>query len=189
MTGPTHRLFQQPWPEGDHRFFQLGFVVDDLFAAADRWVRVYGVGPFHALPRAESPTTYRGRASTIDMQVAVAQAGPVQIELIRVHSAGESIFTDFAGVRSGFHQLCTLTYDFDATVAHYTGLGYELVAEMGRDQRVAFFDTTEDFGFTTEVAEATPRFVDALAGIARTCAGWDGTDPIRILTRDGYRTP
>ena len=44
MTG--HRLFQQPWPDGEYRFFQLGFVVDDLFAAADRWVQVYGVGPW-----------------------------------------------------------------------------------------------------------------------------------------------
>ena len=43
---PTpHRLFQQAWPEGEYRMFQLGFVVDDLLAAADRWVRVFGVGP------------------------------------------------------------------------------------------------------------------------------------------------
>ncbi|WP_158230329.1 hypothetical protein [Pseudofrankia asymbiotica] len=25
-----HRHFQQPWPEGAYRLFQLGFVVDDL---------------------------------------------------------------------------------------------------------------------------------------------------------------
>jgi hypothetical protein len=184
------KLFEQAWPEGDYRFFQLGFVVDDLFAAAERWSRVYRVGPFHALPRSASPATFRGNTSVIDMQVAVAQAGPVQIELIRVHSRGESIFTEFAGARSALHQLCTLTFDFDAAVAHYTGLGYEFVCEMGRGLRVAFFDTTEDFGFFTEVVEATAAFVAAVAGIAQTCADWDGqVDPIRILTRDGYRTP
>ncbi len=187
VTAPG--LFQQAWPEGDYRFFQLGFVVDDLFAAARRWVDVHRVGPFHVLRRAESPCTYRGQRSTIDMQVAVAQAGPVQIELIRVHSDGESIFTDYADVRAGLHQLCSLTYDFDASVAHYTSLGYEFVSEMGRDQRVGFFDTAADFGFYTEVAEAAPGFVEAVAGMARTSAEWDGTDPIRILTRDGYRTP
>jgi hypothetical protein len=187
VTG--HRLFQQPWPDGEYRFFQLGFVVDDVVAAADRWVRVYGVGPFHVLPRTESPAKYRGRPSTIDLQVAVAQAGPLQVELIRVHSNGESIFQALAGVRAGFHQLCTLAFDFDAAVAHYSGLGYELAAEIGREQRVAFFDTTDDFGFFTEVVEATPRFVEAVAAIATTCADWDGSDPVRILTRDGYRTP
>ncbi len=189
MSAARHRLFQQPLPEGDYRFFQLGFAVDDLYAAAERWALVYGVGPFHALRRNETASTYRGAVSTIDMQVAVAQAGPVQIELIKVYSDGESIYSEFARARSGFHQLCTLTFDFDASVAHYTGLGYELVAEMGRDQRVGFFDTLDDFGFYTEVAEATPRFIEAVGGIAKTCAEWDGTDPVRILTRDGYRTP
>ena len=31
--------------------------------------------------------------------------------------------------------------------------------------------------------------MESLDQIARTCAEWDGTDPVRILTRDGYRTP
>ena len=39
------------------------------------------------------------------------------------------------------------------------------------------------------VAKDVPGFVAGLAKIARTCAEWDGTDPVRILTRDGYRTP
>ena len=32
-------------------------------------------------------------------------------------------------------------------------------------------------------------FLVHLSKISQTCAEWDGTDPIRILTRDGYRTP
>ncbi|WP_156663093.1 hypothetical protein [Mycobacterium sp. 1274761.0] len=42
---PSHEpagypLFQQPWPEGEYRIFQLGFVVDDLLAAACRHATV-----------------------------------------------------------------------------------------------------------------------------------------------------
>jgi len=183
------RLYQQPWPEGEHRFVQLGFVVDDLLAAAQRWVDVFGVGPFHVMPRRQSPCTYRGEAGTTDLQVAVAQAGPVQIELIRDHAGGAGVFTELADVRAGFHQLCTLTFDYDTTIDHYRASGYEVVCEMGRDQRVAFVDTMADFGFFAEVVEATPAFVAAVAGISDTCATWDGTDPIRLLTRDGYRVP
>ena len=125
------------------------------------------------------------------MQVAVAQAGPVQIELIVQHCDRPSVIRDlFARGQSGLHQLCTVTKEYDAKKAYYEDLGYELAGELiGKTQRIAYFDTVADFGFFTEVAEDAPGFLDGLAAIARTCADWDGTDPVRILTRDGYRTP
>ena len=183
-------LFQQTWPEGEYRFFQLGFVVDDVVEAAQGWAAVFGIGPFHVMPRVQAKCTYRGQPSMLDIQFAVAQAGPVQFELIQQHSSYESVFTALAGRRAAFHQLCTLTVDYDETTARYRRLGYEVACEIATsDQRVAYVDTTADFGFYTEVAESTPRFVAALATISRTCAEWDGTDPVRLLTRDGYRVP
>ena len=80
---PAHPLFEQPWPEGDFRFFQLGHVVDDVFAAADSWVRTFGIGPFHVLPIIDQRADYGGEIRTVRVQVAVAQAGPVQVELIQ----------------------------------------------------------------------------------------------------------
>jgi hypothetical protein len=120
MTSMQHRLFQQPWPEGEFRFFQLGFVVEDLITAATRWARVYGVGPFHVLPPVEVSCTYRGTESALDMQIAVAQAGPVQIELIEQRCDRASVFRDlFAKAESGFHQLCTVTPDYEGKKAHF----------------------------------------------------------------------
>jgi hypothetical protein len=189
-TPARHRLFQQRWPAGDYRFFQLGFVVDDLVAAAERWAVVFGVGPFHVMPRVQANCTYRGHASMLDIRFAVAQAGPVQFELIQEHSSRESVFTALAGNRASFHQLCTVAVDYEGTTAHYQRLGYEVACEIVvPDQRVAYVDTTADFGFYTEIAESTPKFVAALATISRTCAEWDGTDPVRLITRDGYRVP
>jgi hypothetical protein len=49
--------------------------------------------------------------------------------------------------------------------------------------------SSEEFGFITEFLAHTDSFVEDAARIAQTCATWDGTDPIRLLTRDGYRTP
>ena len=37
MAPIDHRLFEQPWPEGEYRMFQLGFVVDDVLEASARW--------------------------------------------------------------------------------------------------------------------------------------------------------
>jgi hypothetical protein len=191
MTSIEHLLFQQSWPEGEFRFFQLGFVVDDLLDAASRWAKVFGVGPFHVLPPMEPACTYRGTESAIALQIAVAQAGPVQIELIEQRCDRASVYRDlFAKGDSGFHQLCTVSADYEATKARYVDMGYELVTEIfGQGVHTCFFDTVADFGFFTEVAEDAPGFLDQLAEIARTCAVWDGTDPVRLLTRDGYRTP
>ncbi len=189
-----HRLFQQAWPEGDFRMFQLGFVVDDLLEAATHWVRVFGVGPFHIMPRVQNPCRYRGRDARVDVHIGVAQAGPVQIELIRDYTDGPSVFRDLRDLcdstKSGFHQISTLTRDYDGKTSHYLGTGYELACEVTiPGQRVAFFDTIDDFGFFTEVVEEKASFQANLSEISQTCAEWDGTDPIRILTRDGYRTP
>ncbi len=192
MTSIPDRLFQQPWPEGEYRLFQLGFVVDDLPGVAAHWAEVFGVGPFHVLPPIEVPCTYRGSPSGINMQVAVAQAGPVQIELIKQHCDRPSVYRDVLDADGpGFHQVCTSTHDYDRKKAHYERLGYELACELtGPDgQRVAYFDTVDDFGFFTEVIDETPGFLAGVARIAATCAQWDGTDPVRVLTRDGYRTP
>jgi len=184
-------MFEQPWPEGEYRMFQLGFVVDDVVSAAANWARVFGVGPFHVLPRMEPACTHHGAESTVAMQIAVSQAGPVQIELIQQLDDRPSVYRDLVGKdESGFHQLCTVTADYDGTRAHYLKLGYELACEMHvNGQHLAYFDTVADFGFYTEVVEEVPGFLESLAAIAQTCATWDGTDPVRILTRDGYRTP
>jgi hypothetical protein len=191
MTRAAHPLYEEPWPEGEYRFFQTGFVVEDLIEAASRWAMVHAIGPFHVLPRFEQRTIFRGEPSSVSVQVGVAQAGPVQIELIQQHCDRPSIYRDWS--RDGtcsFHQLATVTADYDGKKAHFEGLGYDVVAESTSAQfRVAYIDTVADFGFYTEVVERTPVFVDQLRTISETCATWDGTDPVRLLTRDGYRVP
>jgi hypothetical protein len=186
-----YQLFEQPWPEGEHRHFQLGFVVDDVITSATRWARVFGIGPFHVLPRIQTQCTYHGAEASLDTQIAVAQAGPVQVELVQAFGSERNVYTDLVDKGAcRFHQLSTVTPHYERTRAHYVDLGYEIACEIvARGQRVAYIDTIDDFGFFTEVVEMVPGFLESLAGIADTCASWDGTDPVRLLTREGYRTP
>jgi len=44
-------------------------------------------------------------------------------------------------------------------------------------------------GGNTEVVGYAPTFVGHLEKIAKACAGWDGADPVRILSRSGYSVP
>jgi hypothetical protein len=65
-----------------------------------------------------------------------------------------------------------------------------VVAEsLGGRFRIAYVDTTAAFGFYTEIVEQTPGFLEQLHAISQTCAQWDGRDPVRLLTREGYRVP
>jgi glyoxalase/bleomycin resistance protein/dioxygenase superfamily protein len=191
MSPPAHSLYAQPWPEGEYRFFQLGFVVGDVLEAAARWAAVHGVGPFHVLPVIEQHVVLRGEPAGASIQIAVAQAGPVQIELIQQHCDRPSIYQDWSSDGScAFHQVATVTPDYDGRKARFVDLGYEVTAEStGGQFRVAYVDTVADFGFYTEVVEHSPGLVAQLRAIAETCATWDGTDPVRLLTRDGYRVP
>jgi hypothetical protein len=187
MSPIDHPLFEQPWPEGEYRFTQLGFVVDDVLAAAAKWARVFGVGPFHVMPVRDQRATYRGEETTVTCQVAVAQAGPVQIELIQQYCDRPSIFRDWSrGGSSAFHQLATVTPDYEAKKAYYQELGYDLASEsLSSPVRIAYFDTVADFGFYTEVIRQTPGFLAQLHKISQACATWDGTDPVRLLGADG----
>ncbi len=184
-----HQLYQQPTAGGEYRFWQQAWFVKDIVAAAQKWVNVYGVGPFHVLPKRRASANYRGEIVEIEMQTAVAQAGPVQIELVYQGDEQPSIYRDF--LRGyGPHHICTLSYDYERSSSHYRELGYPLAMELQvPGYRVGYFDTTADFGLMTEVVEATPGFIGSLEAIAHTCAHWDGTDPVRFLRRNGYTTP
>jgi hypothetical protein len=179
---PSHPLFEQRWPD-DFSYFQMGFVVDDIVTAAALWSEVFGVGPFFVYDPAEVPWRLRGEEAFVTMQVATSWAGPVQIELIKQHCDRPSIFQEtYWGRSTGFHQVCTVTPDYDGKKQHYERLGYELVAEITAPMRVGYYDTLDPFGFVTEVVEDTPDFLTRRADLARMCAEWDGTDLLRHVT-------
>ncbi|MGO4443304.1 VOC family protein [Mycobacterium sp. 2YAF39] len=188
---PAHPLFEQPWPDGEFRFFQLGHVVDNVVAAASKWAHAFGIGPFHVLPAVEQRTNFGGEMRSVRIQVAVAQAGPVQIELIQQHCRTPSIFQNWSrGGTSAFHQIATVTDDYDGKKAYFEALGYKIAAESDAGKfRVAYVDTSADFGFYTEVVESYPGLLTQVRAISDTCANWNGIDPVRIMTRGGYRVP
>jgi Glyoxalase/Bleomycin resistance protein/Dioxygenase superfamily len=190
MARPAHRLFEGPEPTGEFSFFQIASIVPDLIPACRQWTRVYGAGPFRVLPKRTGVVNHRGRRTELELHVALAQMGPVQIELIQQTSETDSIYRDiYPAGTGGVHHLCTIVKDFDAVRSHYEAVGYECVAFIDGPMRIGYFDTHRDFGFVTEVIEHNDQFLADLIDIAQICATWDGRDPIRLLHRGGYTTP
>jgi len=76
---------------------QNGFVVDDVPAAIEHWARILHVGPFFVFERVPfKEVWYRGQpAGDIDLTVAIAYSGDLQIELVHQRNDVPSIYTDF----------------------------------------------------------------------------------------------
>jgi hypothetical protein len=177
------RLYEQSFPTGDYTFVQLAFIVEDLQVAVRHWVELYGVGPFYVLPRASYEGTYRGQPVHVESQIAVSQAGPLQVELIQAFGDQPTVYTEITRGAAGAHHLATMTQDYDAALAHYRRLGHEPAMELRSAGvgRIAYIDSRAEVGLFTEVIEHSEQFLRALKGTARRCAGWDGIDPVRII--------
>lgn len=168
-------------------YSQIAWVVDDLDAAVRHWQQTAGLGPFfmgsHVGGLFGDPQ-HRGRPTAVDISCAIAQAGPVQIELIKQHDDAPSPYRDvFAAGESGMHHICGLVDDVAAECRRYESLGFGIVftATVGGQTPVAYVDTRPMIGCMTELMGRQGLVAQMFAAVAKTAADWDGTDPIRDL--------
>jgi hypothetical protein len=157
---------------------QNGFLVADLDAAIGHWAHTIGVGPFFVFERvAFKECWYRGAPATdIDLTVAIAYWGEVQIELIHQRNAVPSIYTDFAArYGTGLQHMGVMSADLDADLARLQARGVR--PEMhGTAPGMRFAYLASDFhpGGMIELIEATPRAVEFFARIRAAALDWDG---------------
>ena len=75
---------------------QNGYVVRDIDAAMRFWIEKLRVGPFFYVPSVKIDWfRYRGMDSPLEMSVALANSGDLQIELIQQRNNAPSMYLDF----------------------------------------------------------------------------------------------
>src|SRR5215510_7327524 len=75
---------------------QNGYVVRDIASAMKFWTEVLRVGPFFYIPKVKSDWfRYRGADSAVEMSIALANSGDLQIELIQQRNDAPSMYLDF----------------------------------------------------------------------------------------------
>ena len=170
---------QQPT---DRTVFQNAWVVPDVERACLQWVADMGVGPFFVTEYRDvfEDMPYRGEPAQLDMVVALAQAGNVQIELIQPLVERCAYRDSVPAGQMGFHHMCVWTHDINADTAYFEALGYP-AANRGRVGSVdfAYYDTRPLMGCMLEVVSHDDGVVERFAQIAAAAKGWDGRDPIR----------
>lgn len=171
------------------QYFQMSWIVDDLDAAVDKWRRMAGIGPFFTgahVGAMYTDTKHRGVALPgIDISAAIAQAGPIQIELIQQHGSDPSPYRDvYAEGEGGLHHVSTFVDDVAAECRHYESQGYEVVMTtmiMGTIP-AAYVDTRPLIGCMTELMYSQGVVKQMFSAAAKAGADWDGvTDPVRDL--------
>jgi hypothetical protein len=172
------------------RFFggirQNGYVVSDLDAAIRHWTTVVGVGPFYRVDHVPLDYfTYQGLPSAPDLNIALANSGDVQIELIQQLNDAPSPFRDFALAKgAGLHHVSGWTQTYDSDLKKLDELGFVPTVQgcIGGAARFSYFMAKNLDGTAIEVGDlASPEFQQLFAHIHRTAAEWNGEDPVRDL--------
>ena len=143
---------------------QNGFVVPDWREAALHWAVTLGVGPFFVVEHvAFAELRYRGEPASIDMSVAIAYAGELQIELVQQHDDAPSIYTDFLRRNEpGLQHVGALTENLDRALddnAFRSKIVQDGVTTAG--QRFAYVDTVLHNGSMLEIVETDAGMLKA----------------------------
>jgi len=164
---------------------QAGYLVEALEPAIAFWTGMLGIGPFFVMPPPQfawlSNDGQETERTDIIGQVALAQSGDIQIELI-VPGPDASTYRDFlAGGGRGMHHLGMASDRFDdqrsaAIVAGMT------VATEGATQRTrfAYLQPPPDApGPIIELIDMVPVMTEIYERVRAASQGWDGRDPMR----------
>jgi hypothetical protein len=164
---------------------QNAFVVRDIDAAVEYWTRHVGVGPFYLLDHVQFGAVYfRGAPLTLDMSVAIAQWGSLQIELIVQHDDTPCIYSEFmARHGEGMQHLGVMTPSLDAHLERLRPLGVEPVqwGATATGMRFAYLNTDRQAGGMIELIESGPAVEAFFAKIRGAAENWDGSRPLRRL--------
>ena len=163
---------------------QNGYVVRDIRAAMDHWVNVMSVGPWFYIDRVKTDYfRHRGADSGVEMSIALANSGDLQIELIQQRNDAPSMYKEFLDSgREGMQHMSYWTRDYQALYDRALSLGYKVGHEgqIGGEQgRFCYFDTHYHPGTVIELSEVAGPKGEMFRLIREAGENWDGKDPVR----------
>jgi hypothetical protein len=125
---------------------------------------------------------YRGQSYQPHNSVALANSGPLQIELIQTRNDVPSMYRDFrqAG-HTGLQHVAYWTETYDADLERLVAQGFKpaMQGEVGTAGRFIYFDTEYHPGTVVELSEVLGPKGTMFRMIRAASENWDGSDPIR----------
>ncbi|MCL5265780.1 MAG: VOC family protein [Chloroflexi bacterium] len=139
---------------------QIGIVVRDVDKAVERYWNELGIGPWmiFTFGPGVKKTTYHGEPCSFALRIAMAQVGPLFIELLQPLS-GPTPHQEFLDQHGeGVQHLGVFVQSFEQAAEEMRRLGYEeITAAHGigpkGDGAAAYFDTQDSLGTLLELIE------------------------------------
>jgi hypothetical protein len=162
---------------------QMAYVVKDIRASMEWWMRDARVGPWFLLDSFTGEEhRYRGGPSQADVSIAMAFAGHMQIELIQPKDTHPSVYTEIVDRRGyGFHHVGVAVEDVEAERAAYERRNYKVAfqAPVPSGGTVYYLDDGRNEPGFVELIPATPGMDDMFTRYWRASVEWKGENPIR----------
>jgi hypothetical protein len=166
---------------------QLGYVVKDIHESLEQFSDVLNTGPWIVFEHMGLDNgEYRGQPTSLDLSIAMAHCGHVQIELIQQNDDSPSVYMEVPEERRyGFHHWGIGTTDFDHDLENLLQRGYEL-ALIARvedfNARGAYLDTKGEMPGWVELIEMVPAVEQMFTDTYKAALAWDGSDRVRVMT-------
>lgn len=163
---------------------QTAYVVEDIRASIDHFIRDCASGPFFLLDHFwAADQVYRGAPSKADVAIAMGFVGHMLIELIQPLDDHPSVYRDTVEKAGyGYHHFGIACEDVEATLPSYLARGYEVAfrADVPTGGRVAYLENGHPAqpGYV-ELIPATTGMDAHFTNFWKASQGWDGKDPIR----------
>ena len=156
---------KNPLPFLKNGVAQVALVVKDLDATVKAWYDNFGIGPWKFYTYGKplcSGMTRNGKPAEYRMRLALANAGPMRIELIEPLE-GDTVYSDFVRDHGyGIHHLGLLSDDIEADLRLAEDHGFAMTMDGSGfgpdgDGRYAYLDTESVLGTTLELIDRPAR--------------------------------
>jgi Glyoxalase/Bleomycin resistance protein/Dioxygenase superfamily len=164
---------------------QLAYVVEDLEASIEHFIRDLGAGPFFVIDHFLQPglQTYRGQVSTADVRIAMGFSGQTWFELIQPLDDEPSIYQE-AIIRRGFglHHHGIAVHDVEAARVGYEARGWKecFRSPVPTGSDVVYLESGDPaVPVFVELLPASPGMDAHFTSFWKAALDWDGSRPIR----------
>ncbi len=162
---------------------QTAYVVPDMRAAIDWWVKDGKVGPWFLLDSFTGPEQrYRGGPTAADVAIAMSFAGHMMIELVQPKDDRPSVYRETIQKQGyGFHHIGIAFEDVEAARQHYHERGYHVAfsTPVPSGGTVYYMGDRDDAPGFVELIPATDGMDEMFTRYWQASVDWDGRDPVR----------
>lgn len=152
---------------------QIGYVVDDLEAAARAWSETSAIGPWTRMSGVVMQAVMDGKPSQIEIDVALTYKGDVQMELIKPLTLAPSPYTANQKANLwGLHHVQFTTDDMDAALSRAKAAGLELACEINQGGGV--YNYLRGPGIWFELIQPEAPLLAFFDHIKASSQNWDG---------------